>query len=547
MAKEKQVFFCQECGFESTKWMGQCPGCKAWNSFCEEKVTVGAKSQSGRRAVVAPTSILEVETTDETRFTTGIGELNRVLGGGIVSGSLVLVGGDPGIGKSTILLQMCRNMSEMGQKILYVSGEESLSQIKMRAERIGNFTKDMLLLCVNNLEDVEEYVKKDTPKVIVIDSIQTIVTDDVESAPGSVSQVKEVTARLMRMAKQTGIAIFIVGHVTKEGTVAGPRTLEHMVDTVLYFEGERNAGFRVLRAVKNRFGSTNEIGVFEMKGTGLAEVKNPSQLMLDGRPDDTSGSVVVCTMEGTRPILLEIQALVCQSSFNLPRRTSVGLDYNRVNLLLAVLEKRGGIVMAGCDAYVNIAGGMRLDDPSADLGIVFALVSSFKNRAIPSDMVMFGEMGLSGEVRGVSGAEQRVREAAKMGFKTCIIPRSNLDNVKKMNIKTPSSKTQIQSLSGGNMQKVLIGRWLANNPDVLILDEPTRGIDVGAKSEIYKLMTQLAYEGKSIIMISSELPELLRMSDRVIVMCEGRKTGELDIAEATQEKIMTLATKREVG
>ncbi len=432
MAKGKQVFFCQECGFESTKWMGQCPGCKAWNSFCEEKVTVGAKSQSGRRTVVAPTSILEVETTDETRFTTGIGELNRVLGGGIVSGSLVLVGGDPGIGKSTILLQMCRNMSEMGQKILYVSGEESLSQIKMRAERIGNFTKDMLLLCVNNLEDVEEYVKKDTPKVIVIDSIQTIVTDDVESAPGSVSQVKEVTARLMRMAKQTGIAIFIVGHVTKEGTVAGPRTLEHMVDTVLYFEGERNAGFRVLRAVKNRFGSTNEIGVFEMKGTGLAEVKNPSQLMLDGRPDDTSGSVVVCTMEGTRPILLEIQALVCQSSFNLPRRTSVGLDYNRVNLLLAVLEKRGGIVMAGCDAYVNIAGGMRLDDPSADLGIVFALVSSFKNRAIPSDMVMFGEMGLSGEVRGVSGAEQRVREAAKMGFKTCIIPRSNLDNVKKM-------------------------------------------------------------------------------------------------------------------
>ena len=269
MAKGKQVFFCQECGFESTKWMGQCPGCKAWNSFCEEKV----------------------------------------------SGSLVLVGGDPGIGKSTILLQMCRNMSEMGQKILYVSGEESLSQIKMRAERIGNFTKDMLLLCVNNLEDVEEYVKKDTPKVIVIDSIQTIVTDDVESAPGSVSQVKEVTARLMRMAKQTGIAIFIVGHVTKEGTVAGPRTLEHMVDTVLYFEGERNAGFRVLRAVKNRFGSTNEIGVFEMKGTGLAEVKNPSQLMLDGRPDDTSGSVVVCTMEGTRPrsrLWCASQASICQ-------------------------------------------------------------------------------------------------------------------------------------------------------------------------------------------------------------------------------------------
>lgn len=429
MAKEKQVFFCRECGFESSKWMGQCPGCKSWNSFCEEKVNVGVKGRSGKRTAVAPTSILQVEVSHETRFSTGIGELNRVLGGGVVNGSLVLVGGDPGIGKSTILLQMCRNMSEAGHRILYVSGEESLSQIKLRAERIGTFTKDMLLLCVNNIEDVEEYVTKDAPKVIVIDSIQTIITDDIESAPGSVSQVKEVTARLMRMAKQTGIAIFIVGHVTKEGTVAGPRTLEHMVDTVLYFEGERNAGFRVLRAVKNRFGSTNEIGVFEMKGTGLAEVTNPSQHMLDGRPADTSGSVVVCTMEGTRPILLEIQALVCQTSFNLPRRTSVGLDYNRVNLLLAVLEKRGGMVLSGCDAYVNIAGGMRLDDPSADLGIVFALVSSFKNRALPPDMVMFGEIGLSGEVRGVTGAELRLREAVKMGFKTCIIPKSNLENI----------------------------------------------------------------------------------------------------------------------
>ena len=432
MAKGKQVFFCQECGFESTKWMGQCPGCKAWNSFCEEKVTVGAKSQSGKRTVVAPTSILEVETTDETRFTTGIGELNRVLGGGIVSGSLVLVGGDPGIGKSTILLQMCRNMSEMGQKILYVSGEESLSQIKMRAERIGNFTKDMLLLCVNNLEDVEEYVKKDTPKVIVIDSIQTIVTDDVESAPGSVSQVKEVTARLMRMAKQTGIAIFIVGHVTKEGTVAGPRTLEHMVDTVLYFEGERNAGFRVLRAVKNRFGSTNEIGVFEMKGTGLAEVKNPSQLMLDGRPDDTSGSVVVCTMEGTRPMLMEIQALVCKTNFGMPRRTAAGLDYNRVNLLMAVLEKRMGMPLSAYDAYVNIAGGIRLNEPAADLGIVMAIASSYKNRPIDEDTIVFGEVGLSGEVRAVTMPEQRVSEAKKLGFKRCIVPAVSMKTIGKM-------------------------------------------------------------------------------------------------------------------
>ena len=407
MAKEKQIFFCRECGFESAKWMGQCPGCRSWNTFCEEKVTVGARKQSGGRTAVVPTSILEVKTADETRFSTGLEELNRVLGGGIVNGSLVLVGGDPGIGKSTILLQMCRNLSADGHKILYVSGEESLSQIKMRAERIGTFQKD-----------------------IVIDSIQTIVVEDIASAPGSVSQVKEVTARLMQMAKQMDIAIFIVGHVTKEGTVAGPRNLEHMVDTVLYFEGDRNAGFRILRAVKNRFGSTNEIGVFEMLETGLSEVNNPSKVMLAGRPLQTSGSVVVCSLEGTRPILLEIQALVCQTSFNLPRRTTVGLDYNRVNLLLAVLEKRAGMVLSGSDAYVNIAGGMRLDDPAADLGIVFALVSSFRNRPLDESMVVFGEVGLSGEVRGVSAAEQRVREAVKMGFRTCIMPKTNAEHLK---------------------------------------------------------------------------------------------------------------------
>lgn len=447
MAKEKQVFFCQECGFESAKWMGQCPGCKSWNTFCEEKITVGAKKQSDKRTAIAPTSILEVVTADETRFSTGLEELNRVLGGGIVNGSLVLVGGDPGIGKSTILLQMCRKLSEEGHKVLYVSGEESMSQIKMRAERIGSFTKDMLLLCVNNLEDVEAYVQKDKPKVIIIDSIQTIIVDDISSAPGSVSQVKEVTARLMKIAKQMNIAIFIVGHVTKEGTVAGPRNLEHMVDTVLYFEGDRNAGFRILRAVKNRFGSTNEIGVFEMTEKGLSEVNNPSKVMLDGRPQNTSGSVVVCSMEGTRPLLLEIQALVCQTSFNLPRRTSVGLDYNRVNLLLAVLEKRVGLVLSGCDAYVNIAGGMRLDDPSADLGIIYALVSSFKNKPVDEGLVAFGEIGLSGEVRGVSSAEQRVNEAKKMGFTTCILPKSNMDNIKKIEgIKVIGVSNLVQAL-----------------------------------------------------------------------------------------------------
>ena len=425
MAKGKQVFFCQECGFESTKWMGQCPGCKAWNSFCEEKVTVGAKSQSGRRAVVAPTSILEVETTDETRFTTGIGELNRVLGGGIVSGSLVLVGGDPGIGKSTILLQMCRNMSEMGQKILYVSGEESLSQIKMRAERIGNFTKDMLLLCVNNLEDVEEYVKKDTPKVIVIDSIQTIVTDDVESAPGSVSQVKEVTARLMRMAKQTGIAIFIVGHVTKEGTVAGPRTLEHMVDTVLYLEGERYNTYRILRAVKNRFGSTNEIGMFEMREEGMCEVTNPSDILITEREDNPSGSCILASVEGTRPILVEVQALTSQTVFGLPKRTANGFDYNRLAVLIAVLEKKAGLSLGNQDVYLNIAGGMKISEPAADLGIIATVASSYKNVPIPQSTVVMGEVGLTGEVRRINLIEKRLKEAEKLGFKACIIPENN--------------------------------------------------------------------------------------------------------------------------
>ena len=436
LKNKKTVYFCQECGYESAKWMGQCPGCKSWNTFVEETVSTKKPSSSGvmksSEKRQEPVILKDISLSEDERQTTQIGELDRVLGGGIVPGSLVLVGGDPGIGKSTLLLQVCRNLAEKQVSVLYISGEESLRQIKLRANRIGQFTDKMQLLCETNLEVIREVIERRKPDVVVIDSIQTMFHEDVSSAPGSVSQVRESTNILMQIAKGMGVSIFIVGHVTKEGNVAGPRVLEHMVDTVLYFEGDRHASYRILRAVKNRFGSTNEIGVFEMQKGGLVEVENPSEYMLSGKPENASGSVVACAMEGTRPILLEIQALVCQSSFNLPRRTSVGLDYNRVNLLLAVLEKRGGIVMAGCDAYVNIAGGMRLDDPSADLGIVFALVSSFKNRAIPSDMVMFGEMGLSGEVRGVSGAEQRVREAAKMGFKTCIIPRSNLDNVKKM-------------------------------------------------------------------------------------------------------------------
>ncbi len=429
MAKAKQVYFCQECGYESTKWQGQCPACKNWNTFVEEKLVVGTGKQSVRTEAAVPTSILNVSTTEDARIGTGMKELDRVLGGGIVKGSLTLVGGDPGIGKSTLLLQVCRNLTDDNHKVLYASGEESLQQIKLRAERLGGFVKDMLLLCETNLDAIEGAITKAMPEVVVIDSIQTMYLEDIGSGAGSVSQVREVTGRLMRIAKQLNVAIFIVGHVTKEGTVAGPRTLEHMVDTVLYFEGEKNAVYRILRGVKNRFGSTNEIGVFEMKDSGLYEVENPSQVMLNGRPLDASGSVVVCSMEGTRPLLIEIQALVCQSNFNLPRRTSVGIDYNRVNLLMAVLEKRAGMMLAGNDAYVNLAGGMRLNEPAIDLGIIVALVSSFKNVPVDPHTIIFGEVGLAGEVRGVSMAARRVKEAAKMGFTTCILPKINLDGI----------------------------------------------------------------------------------------------------------------------
>ncbi len=427
MAKTRQIFFCQECGNESTKWLGQCPACKGWNTFVEEKVVVGAKKHVSVTEAVAPTSILDVDTSEEARIGTGMKELDRVLGGGIVKGSLTLVGGDPGIGKSTILLQVCRNLTVKEHKVLYASGEESLQQIKLRAQRLGGFTKDMLLLSETNMDLVEHAISQVKPEVVVIDSIQTMYIEEIGSGAGSVSQVREVTSRLMRIAKQCDIAIFIVGHVTKEGTVAGPRTLEHMVDTVLYFEGEKNASYRILRGVKNRFGSTNEIGVFEMKDTGLHEVDNPSQVMLDDRPLDAAGSVVVCSVEGTRPLLTEIQALVCQSNFNLPRRTSVGIDYNRVNLLMAVLEKRAGVLIAGNDAYVNLAGGMRLNDTAIDLGIVIALVSSFKNIPVDPHTIILGEVGLAGEIRGVSYISQRVNEAVKMGFKKCYIPKSNYD------------------------------------------------------------------------------------------------------------------------
>lgn len=434
--KSQTIFFCQECGHESSKWMGQCPGCKAWNTFVEERVTISAKGLGGtvrggagvRKA--EPAKLSEVSMSNEERVKTGIEELDRVLGGGIVHGSLTLVGGDPGIGKSTLLLQVCRKLSEAGQKVLYISGEESLRQIKIRANRIGEFKDNLYLLCETNLDIIEETLKGEKPDMVVIDSIQTMYSEEVSAAPGSVSQVRESTNRLLQLAKGMNISIFIVGHVTKEGTVAGPRVLEHMVDTVLYFEGDRHASYRILRGVKNRFGSTNEIGVFEMREEGLAEVRNPSEFMLNGRPEGASGSIVVCSMEGTRPILIEIQALVCGSNFQIPRRQTTGTDFNRVNLLMAVLEKRAGLQMAGCDAYVNIAGGIKVVEPAIDLGIVMAIVSSFKNRAMDDKMLVFGEVGLSGEVRAVNMAEQRVQEAKKLGFTTCVLPAVCAEGIK---------------------------------------------------------------------------------------------------------------------
>ncbi len=432
MAKaKKSVFFCQNCGHEESKWLGQCPVCRQWNTFVEEKVTP-AKGNGQTRSLqeAEVVTLASVRTDTEERTRTGIAELDRVLGGGIVPGSLVLVGGDPGIGKSTLLLQVCQRLSARKLKILYISGEESLKQIKLRANRMGEFTEELLLLCETNIEIIRSVIEKQKPALVVIDSIQTMYSEEVGSAPGSVSQVREATNIFMQIAKGMGISIFIVGHVTKEGTVAGPRVLEHMVDTVLYFEGDRHASYRILRGVKNRFGSTNEIGVFEMRQDGLREVENPSEFMLNGRPEHASGSVVACSMEGTRPILLEIQALVCRSNFGMPRRTAAGTDYNRVNLLMAVLEKRLGLPLSSYDAYVNIAGGIRINEPAVDLGIVMALVSSYKNRPVSEDVLVFGEVGLSGEVRAVNMPEQRVSEAKKLGFRTCILPAVSVDAVK---------------------------------------------------------------------------------------------------------------------
>ena len=448
MAKAKATsFFCSDCGYESAKWMGQCPICKAWNTMVEEPTAPKTAGKGVTAAVkrsaaeVKPVSLAEIELDEDDRISTGFGELDRVLGSGIVKGSLVLVGGDPGIGKSTILLQVCRNLAGQNQKVLYISGEESLKQIKLRANRIGSISGPLSFLCETNLGTIGEVIRRTGPDAVVIDSIQTMYMEEVTSAPGSVSQVRECTNVLMQIAKGLGVTVFIVGHVTKEGVVAGPRVLEHMVDTVLYFEGDRHASYRILRGVKNRFGSTNEIGVFEMREEGLAEVKNPSEFMLEGRPDGASGAVAACSMEGTRPIMLEVQALVARTNFGMPRRTAAGTDYNRVNLLMAVLEKRCRYELAQFDAYVNIAGGMKLNEPALDLAIVMALISSYKDRPLDEKTVIFGEVGLSGEVRAVSMAEQRVHEAVKLGFNRCILPRVNVEKMK------PRSDIRLEGVS----------------------------------------------------------------------------------------------------
>ena len=441
MAKKSTIFFCQNCGYESAKWLGQCPACKEWNTLVEETVVTGKAGKSNKKAEslaariheAQPVKLSGIKTESEIRTATGFEELDRVLGGGIVAGSLVLVGGDPGIGKSTILLQVCKNLTEKGKKVLYISGEESLQQIKLRASRIGSFGEEMLLLCETSLETIQGVIERVQPEIVVIDSIQTMYQEDVSSAPGSVSQVREATSVFMQIAKRMGISIFIVGHVTKEGVVAGPRVLEHMVDTVLYFEGDRHAAYRILRGVKNRFGSTNEIGVFEMEDFGLREVTNPSEMLLSGRPSNTPGTCVVGVMEGSRTVLAEVQALITPSGYSGARRNANGIDYNRAMLLLAVLEKRAGFSLSSCDAYIKVVGGLRLDEPATDLAVILAIASSYKDLPVGSDLAAVGEVGLSGEIRSVSHLNQRLSEIARLGFRRCIIPAHVRDDVQKQN------------------------------------------------------------------------------------------------------------------
>ena len=435
MAKIKTKYVCQSCGYENPKWLGKCPECMKWNTFVEEIEDKSSKSNHRETFVIdkssqKPVNINSITIKHEERFSSGINELNRVLGGGIVRGSLVLVGGDPGIGKSTLLLQVSESVAQSGKKVLYISGEESESQIKMRAERLNAKSENLYIMAENNLNIIEHHLEGFDPDLIILDSIQTVFTPDIASAPGTVSQIKEGTSRFMRISKKMGISTFVVGHVTKEGALAGPKIMEHMVDTVLYFEGERYNTYRLVRAVKNRFGSTNELGVFEMSEKGLQELENPSKALISEKPEDASGSVIVSTVEGTRPMLLELQALVSPTSFGIPRRTATGIDFNRVNLLLAVLEKRAGMQIQNQDVYLNIVGGIKINEPSMDLGVILAVASGFRNIPISGEVAVTGEVGLTGEIRGVSYIEKRISECRKLGFKKIIIPKSNYEAVK---------------------------------------------------------------------------------------------------------------------
>ena len=428
MAKSSTVFVCGQCGYETGKWIGKCPACNSWNSFYEEKVVKGKNNESKKVADSKPINLSEVKTENLPRFLTGFAELDRVLGGGLVQGSLTLVGGDPGVGKSTLVLQLCDKINVEG-KILYVSGEESGTQIKLRAERLKVTNSNIVFLGETSVDLIDKTIEDVMPKLVIIDSIQTMYSDEISSVPGSVSQVRECTAKIMQICKKQNISTIVIGHVTKEGAIAGPRVLEHMVDTVLYLEGERFLSYRILRGVKNRFGSTNEIGVFEMRENGLEEVDNPSSFLLSDTSENLPGTVIVPAIEGTRTILVEIQALVTQTIFGMPRRTANGIDYNRVNLLMAVIEKNAGILLGNYDAYVNVVGGFKISEPAVDLGIILSIISSFKNIPISKDIVVIGEVGLTGEIRSVSMVENRIKEAQKMGFKKCIIPKNNADNL----------------------------------------------------------------------------------------------------------------------
>ena len=431
MSKVKSVFFCTACGNESPKWQGKCPACGQWNTYkehVEKPSAVGRAKSSPVGKGKVPQKLNALTTDEEIRFTTGNGELDRVLGGGAVAGSLVLVGGAPGIGKSTLLLQMCQCLCS-SNKVLYVSGEESERQLKLRAQRIGVNSEELYILSETRLSDILEATEEFSPDVLIVDSIQTLYNEQNDSTPGSVSQVKDCTMALMQLSKSEGITVFVVGHINKDGAIAGPKVLEHMVDCVMYFEGDPKTSYRMLRAAKNRFGSTNEIGVFEMADNGLKEVPNPSQVLLDGRPEGASGTCVACVMEGTRPLLAEVQALVAKTSFNVPKRTADGFDYNRAALLLAVAEKRAGLKLSVFDAYINVIGGLQLDEPGADLPVVLAVASSYCDKPIPADLVAIGEVGLTGEIRSVSHMNQRLQEISRLGFKQCIIPKNGLDKL----------------------------------------------------------------------------------------------------------------------